>query len=88
MCSNSQQPKMFLNPMSIGSGGEFSTPTQYQSNPQATAAASPVAPPPVAPVAPAAPATAAPANPAKPKTKTGTLQIGSNLLQQMTRRAQ
>lgn len=85
MCSDSQ-PKMFLNPMSIGSGGQFSTPVQYPSNPQATAAA-PAVSPPIPPPAPTPPVTTLPVSPGKPKAGSGT-QIGNGLIQSMLRRTQ
>lgn len=86
MCSDSQ-PKMFLNPMSIGSGGQFSTPVQYPSNPQPTAAAPGVSPPIPAPAAPATPSATTPTNPAKPKIGGGT-KVGTSLLESMMRRSQ
>lgn len=89
MCSTGQQPKMFLNPMSIGSGGQFSTPVQYPSSPQPTTMAPAV--PPATPPAPAAPAPTTPASPKKPTAGAGTAggaKIGNTFLQTLLRRGQ
>lgn len=63
MCSDSQQPKMFMNPMSVGSSGQTSTPLQYPSSAQPTTSAPPTGAATVAPPTPPPPTPAVPAVP-------------------------